>query len=131
MKYGLLLLLVMLALPSFANAAKLPSATIDDNETVFVADAAGDSDKPMWEATICAQGTFGSGTVALYQSADAGTTKTIAITDLTSVAVTATANKCFGQVTFSKGYPPIKVYATMTGATNPSVSIYVFDNNRQ
>ncbi len=108
--------------------------------TVFTADAANTefascakprtSDKYL--ATVSIYGTFGSGTVTLFMSPDNGTTKIALIDDLTGVAFSLTAARCFdiemGTGDGSAGTSEIKLYATLAGATNPSLNITVHDN---
>ena len=75
-------------------------------------------------------GTWGSGTLTLYWSPDAGTTK-IAMTDLSNAAVTSTVN--FGIrssfITGGKNSDKIHLYATLAGSTNPSLTVGFYDND--
>lgn len=83
----------------------------------------------QWMATINAHGTFGSGTLSYLISTDGGTTKTT-LKDLTGVAYSATAADCINMalgVANHNGYEPI-LYAALTGATNPSITIDVETN---
>lgn len=83
----------------------------------------------MWEATIFATGTFGSGTVTFKMSPDGGTTK-IDMTDWANTVRTLTAN---GYVLTGplgvgdRNSEYITLYAVMSGSTNPAVAINVFD----
>jgi len=82
-----------------------------------------------WQGTIWVYGTFGGGTLALYASPDNGTTK-IAMPDLSGVAVTATANSIFQSVMCANNTnSPITLYATLTGATNPNLTVRIDDNS--
>ena len=83
------------------------------------ADVVIESAWPGGSGTCIVQGTFGSGTVTLKTSVDGGTTLVSMGTD-----ATFTAN---GQCGFSlpKG---TALYATMAGATSPSVTVYLAPN---
>lgn len=74
--------------------------------------------------------TFGSGTVTLKISTDGGTTKT-AMMDASGSPIASTAADNYtgqwGNGSTNNDAP--KLYATMTGSTNPSVTYDFFDNN--
>lgn len=76
-------------------------------------------------------GTFGSGTVTLKISTDGGTTKT-ALMDASGAPITSTAADNYtgqwGNGSTNSDSP--KLYATMSGSTNPAVTYDFFDNNR-
>lgn len=128
-KSPLALFLGAFFMPVFAHAAYQES-TVDTNETVLVAEAAGDSDKDTWKATICATGTWSSGTLTFYLSPDRGTTKP-ALTDLVGSSISLTSDGCFGPVELGKYFAsPLQIYATMSGATSPNIKIATSDNNR-
>lgn len=79
-------------------------------------------------ATILAYGTWGGGTITYYLSPDNGTTK-VALKDLTGVAVTSTADDNVNtNLGSSDNSPLLEIWATLAGATNPSLTINVFDN---
>ena len=87
-------------------------------------------DANAWQATVFIDGTFGSGTVTIQYSPDQGTTK-ITGKDFTGTALSATANAVFTTQPMGNGAANsdfISVYATMSGATSPSVSVILFDN---
>lgn len=85
---------------------------------------------PIWKATINAYGTWGSGTITFKVSTDGGTTK-VPLQDYTGASITLSANGNFntelGNANTNSGAP--KLYATMAGSTNPSVTVDVLDNN--
>jgi hypothetical protein len=83
----------------------------------------------IWKATVNIFGTFGSGTVALNMSTDGGTTK-VAIKNASGSAYTTTAADNFNMELGNGGRynDDILIYATLSGATNPSITITVHDN---
>lgn len=106
-------------------------ASITSNKDVYLVTAhkpAGNRDYYM--ATVSIFGTFGGGSVALKMSPDKGTTK-IAMKDLSGVSYAVTSDDTIdiilGAGTSSLG-DEIKIYATMSGATTPSVTVIVHDN---
>ena len=105
------------------------TSTLSADGTVELGTIKRNQENRSSELMFFGYGTWGGGTVTLYWSPDGGTTK-IALTDLTNAAVTSTAN--FGLrssfVTGSKNNNKIKVYATLTGSTNPSLSLGFYDN---
>lgn len=104
--------------------------------TTFTADAStliGIARKPRnsdyYIATIFVFGsTFGSGTMAIQVSPDHGTTK-ITATNSAGTAQTATANAVLniqlGVGNNNTDY--IEIYGTLTGSTNPSLTVSVWD----
>ncbi len=82
-----------------------------------------------WIGTFNIFGTFGSGTVALNMSTDGGTTK-VAIKKADGTSYTTTAADNF-QVELGCGSgnsDDIILYATLSGSTNPSITITAHDN---
>lgn len=77
--------------------------------------------------TLFVTGTFGSGTAALYTSPDGGTTS-VAIKDATGTAVSFTVNGMTNFELMSDPSSPIVVQVTLTGATNPSLTLALFSN---
>lgn len=80
-------------------------------------------------ATILVNGTWGGGTITFSFSKNGGTTK-IPVKDLTGTTVTSTADD---NVNISTGTSHINtveltLWATLAGATNPSLTLDVFDN---
>ncbi len=73
---------------------------------------------------------FGGGTVTLKISTDGGTTK-VAMMDASGSPITSTTNDNYtgnwGNGSTNSDAP--KLYATMSGSTNPSVTYDFFDNN--
>jgi hypothetical protein len=84
-----------------------------------------------WEATLIAAGSsFGSGTLTWRMSPDKGVTW-IDMQDESGSSVTATANSNFtvrlgGGSTNSDN---LQVGFSVAGSTNPSFTVYAFDNN--
>lgn len=82
-----------------------------------------------WFATFNAYGTFGGGTLSYAISTDGGTTK-VAMKDISGSSYSATANDSVNistGVSNHNGREPI-IYAVLTGATSPSITIDVLDN---
>lgn len=80
-----------------------------------------------YEASVAISGTFGSGTVTIQASYDGGTTKvTVAAAD-GQTAVSTTAAKSFF-FKLGRSYTPIKLYATLTGSTAPTIAVSLADN---
>lgn len=104
--------------------------TLASNTTVYICDINKKRDLTTWNAGVMVYGSFGGGTVGLFISPDGGTTK-IAMYDASGVAITSTANDdytiCFGGGATNSDAP--KLYATMSGATAPSVTVAIYDNN--
>lgn len=104
--------------------------TLTGNTTgTFVCNLIKPRDYYCWFATIVAQGTFGGGTVAWFFSIDQGTTL-LPINDLTGVAITQTSNggvnATFGSGSANGDAP--QIYVKLTGATSPSITVAVLDN---
>lgn len=99
------------------------------NGTVLLGNVAKNRDYYEWKATFFAYGTFGSGTVAYFWSPD-GTTM-LPIKDMGGIAVSSAANDSFNvnQCTGSKNTDRISIYATLSGATSPNLSVGYYDNN--
>lgn len=102
--------------------------TIDANESVLIADITKAVEKDRYFATVSVYGTFDSGTVTMQYSPDGGTTK-LDITNDAGTALTFTANGGRNiELGFGDGQNPLKIYATMTGATSPDVTAQIDDN---
>ncbi len=88
--------------------------------------------KEEWAATVAIQGTFGGGTVTLFQSLDRGTTK-IQVRDLAGTLYSTTSNDTFAWVipggNSDSQNSEIKLYATLAGATSPNLNVIIIDNN--
>ena len=80
-------------------------------------------------ATIMAYGTWGSGTLSFYLSPDGGTTK-IPMQDFSGAQQTLTADGSFNpNLGNSSGNNDVlSVWATLTGATTPSITVKTYDN---
>ena len=83
-----------------------------------------------WFATVNAYGTFGSGTLSYSISTDGGTTK-VALKDPITGSAYSTASADAIDISLGvanhNGREPI-LYAVLSGATNPSITIDVMDN---
>jgi hypothetical protein len=80
-------------------------------------------------ATVFVYGTFGSGTLKLQASPDGGTTK-IDLPNLSGTAISVTANGIYN-IQLGNGNAlgaDIILYAVLTGATNPSLTVAIYDN---
>lgn len=104
--------------------------TLTEDATVYICDVHRRRDAWSWIATLYAVGTFGSGTIAWQWSPDGGTTK-LALKDFSGVALTSTSNDSFNvQMGTGKNLTDnIKIYATLSGSTGPSITVGCFDNN--
>lgn len=84
---------------------------------------------PHYVGTIIAYGTWGSGTITYYLSPNGGTTK-VPLKDLTGTTVTSTAddnvNVQLGNSNVNS--TELSVWATLAGATNPSLTVSMYDN---
>ena len=105
-------------------------STISADGTTLLGNVTRPRSLPSAEVMFFGHGTWGSGTLTLLWSPDGGTTK-IAVTDLTDSAISKTAN--FGVrgsfVTGDKNSDQIQLYATLAGATNPSLIVGFYDNH--
>lgn len=125
MKKLLILGLILFASPALAGQS---TNTITADGTVKVGNCYKRNE--LCEATIYANGTFGSGTIAWEWSVDGGTTKQ-PIKDMTQVAMTSTEDDSFG-VKFGQANNTAKdlgIYATMSGSTTPSVTVGILTND--
>lgn len=106
------------------------SVTVAANTTVQLGTVDRRRDHYIWQATMFAYGTWGSGSLAWQWSPDGGTTK-LAINDASRSAITSVANDSFQAQggTGSHNSDKVTIYATLTGATNPSLTVGFFDNN--
>lgn len=77
--------------------------------------------------TLFVTGTFGSGTAAVYASPNGGTTS-VALKDSSGTAISYTANGMTNFELMSDPISPIVLQVTLTGATNPSLTIALFSN---
>ncbi len=87
-------------------------------------------DSNNWQATVFIYGTFGSGTMAIKLSPDGGTTK-LATKDWTGTAISTATAALFTTQPVGNGSHLsdfITVYASLSGSTNPSITVDIFDN---
>lgn len=106
------------------------TATITADGDTFICNVNKKRDFEAWRATFIASGTWGSGTITWKISPNGGTTK-VPLKDSSGASITSNADDNF-DVTLGAGGTNSdcpKIYATMAGSTNPSVSVVVFDNN--
>jgi hypothetical protein len=82
--------------------------------------------------TILAYGTFGSGSLAFYVSPDGGTTKIPLTNSPGGTGIALTANGMIGNQFghSSSNTQTMTMWATLTGATSPSLIVLVDDNNQ-
>lgn len=103
--------------------------TITTNGDTLIGSLGSASEQPFAIATLFAQGTWGGGTITWKISYDGGTTL-INIKDNNGVVMTSSANDTFNISTgmTNKASDVIKIYATLSGATSPSLTVGFFDN---
>lgn len=102
--------------------------TFTSNTTLEIADDGAMRAHDEFGATIQISGTFGGGTLALYVSLDGGTTKN-AIKDSSGTAYTTTsADTIVVRFPVNPNETNLKLYATLSGATNPNISVRVASN---
>lgn len=106
------------------------TATLTTNTSAYVCQVIKARQYDSWRGLFFAYGTFGGGTVAWQWSPDGGTTK-LAMNDFNGNAVVSTANDSFfaDMETGDKNNDKVNLYATLTGATSPSLTVGVYDNN--
>lgn len=125
MKKILIATAFLLALTVQAQAARVAQTVTADGTYCFQPLSTPSAWSP-YKMTIFADGTFGSGTIAwnLYNGSGYQVLK-----DLTGTAVTSTSDDSFNvDLGFSQNNPA-KVCAVLSGATNPSIVIGMYDNN--
>lgn len=98
--------------------------------TAYICDVIRRREADNWSGTAYITGTFGSGTVAIQGSSDAGVTKATLKNDAGSdVSTNADAALNFrhnGNANINGESP--KLYATITGSTGATVTVVVYDN---
>lgn len=84
----------------------------------------------FYEGTIIVKGSFGSpaGTLALTISDDNGVTQ-IPLKDVNGNAISAVAALGMYNVRLGGDATALRIYATITGATAPSLIVSIFDTN--
>lgn len=103
--------------------------TITTNSTTAICTITKPRALTEWFATLNAFGTFGGGTLAYSISTDGGTTK-VPMKDMSGTLYTTTANDAVNVATGvsnHNGFDPI-IYAVLSGATTPSITVDVLDN---
>jgi hypothetical protein len=86
-------------------------------------------DNIPYEASVAISGGFGGGTVTIQASYNGGTTKTTVAAYDGQTAVSATAEKSFYfKLGRGEDSAPIKIYATVTGSTTPTLTVSLADN---
>lgn len=106
------------------------TVTISGNGDTQICNIKRPSGADNWVGTVFIYGTFGSGTITLQLSPNAGTTK-ITAKDSSGTAVTATANDIRVipvSGTGSSNSENISIWVNMAGSTSPSVTVEVWDN---
>lgn len=87
-------------------------------------------DDYLWAGLVFAYGTWGGGTLAFKWSPDGGTTKiNLPNTQNTAVSFSADNSARSDMLTGKNQSDKIKIYAVLTGATSPSLTIGYYDNN--
>ena len=108
--------------------AKTTHTITTNNSSTAIVTATRPAGNQYYECMIFVYGTWGSGTIAWMLSPDGGTTK-LPIKDLTNVAITSTANDSFTfRLPMGRDFEEITLYASLTGATSPSLTVLTFDN---
>lgn len=105
------------------------SVTLTTNDSVKICTVSRGTYMEMYESSLCIYGSFDGGTVTIQVSPDRGTTK-ITQKDIGGTSVVATENETYN---IRLGYAGIlgqelEIYATITGATNPNITVDSFDN---
>lgn len=106
------------------------TATITADGDYYICDINKKRDLTEYRYAVNTYGSFGGGTITLKISTDGGTTK-VAMMDASGGPITSTANDNYtgnwGNGANNSDAP--KLYASMSGSTNPSVKFDLFDNN--
>lgn len=107
------------------------SATITADGATLICKVKRPAHATVWQGTAFINGsTFGSGTVTLQASPDDGTTK-IGMKDFNGTTISATANSVWPLAPMGNGNENdeyISIYANITGSTNPSLTVTIWDN---
>ena len=85
----------------------------------------------QYVSLLLAYGTWGGGTLAFFLSPDNGTTKIPLTQTPGGTGISLTAN---GMAVITLGTPntntdQLQLWATLSGATNPSITVKNYDNN--
>ena len=100
--------------------------------TAYICDVVRRRESDNWSGTAYIYGTFGSGTVVIQGSPDAGVTK-FTLDDDSGTAMSTTAAAAFnfdhnGNANINGESP--KLYATISGSTAATVTVTVYDNRQ-
>lgn len=108
--------------------AKHSKIVFNANTTTLIAKVKKKRDFPVWFASVFVDGNFAGGTLTLQASPDGGVTQTT-LKDKNSQAVVlnAAAVVPIELAASSHNDDMILLYATLAGATSPSVNVTVFD----
>lgn len=102
---------------------------ITANGDYLVAKSAKPRGADSYKATVIVAGTWSGGTIAWKLSPDKGVTKINAF-DATGVAYSSSADDNFNiELAGSAMNGPIELYASLSGAATPSLTITVFDQD--
>ena len=83
-----------------------------------------------YEASVSVSGSFGGGTLAIQVSYNGGATKTtVAAADGQTAVSTNAARSFYFKLGQSSTNTPMQLYATLTGATAPTLVVNLADNN--
>ncbi len=106
------------------------TSVITANGNTFLCNAIRRNDAEWFGFGILARGTFGGGTLSFFVSDDDGATL-IPLKDLTRSAITFTGNDYIdGDIrgTTSTNSDVFEIWATLSGATSPSITVNIRDN---
>lgn len=106
------------------------AAVITADGDYYICDVNKKRDLVQWFGTIIAYGTWGSGTITYKISPDGGTTK-IALKDASGNSITSNADDNFtlNLAGGAKNSDAPKLYASLAGSTNASITVALYDNN--
>ena len=124
MKHLLFFLLLLASTNAYANEyTSVTITTADNDKSICSVPAPG-------KYKVKALGTWGSGTLTLYETTDNGTTK-IGIKDLTGVATTLTADGSTNYIdifTARNKEKTKRIWGTLSGSTGASLTVYCEDD---
>lgn len=84
-----------------------------------------------WMANSYVYGTFGGGTVTLFASPDGGTTKIPLKDSISGTAISVASAAAMNTMRLGSGAnnnDNVIIYATLSGSTNPALTLAIFDN---
>lgn len=112
--------------------AKYTATFTADAANTYVCTVNKKRDLTDWFATAFVTGTFGGGTVTLLISPDGGTTK-VPLLNTSNVAISTGTAGAMSSIRLggsgSTNSDSMIIYATLTGSTNPALTVAIFDNN--